>query len=167
MQVVSPPHIRWTSCRTGHSQSWCRGWTAILGPVEVLVNVAGVGVAAPLPTTSSADWNRIFAVNVTAMFLSCRAVLPGMLERGHCIIVNISSIARVVAVRERAAYTASKHAVVGLTRSVAADYAAPGIRANVLWLARRGRRGVAFLVSDGGRFMNGSAMVMDGGISAV
>jgi NAD(P)-dependent dehydrogenase (short-subunit alcohol dehydrogenase family) len=174
-----------------------------LGPVGVLCNVAGIGVAAPLLTTSTEDWDRIFALNVTAIFHACKAVLPGMLARGEGIIVNIASVAGVVAVRERAAYTASKSAVVGLTRSIAADYAAQGIRCNAIcpgtveteWIAKilasspdpeaaraamaarqlDGRmgspeevaEGVAFLVHDRGRFMNGSAMVMDGGLSAV
>ena len=176
---------------------------AAQGPIDILCNIAGVGVAEPLVTTATADWDRIFALNVRAVFLACRAVLPAMLDRGHGIIVNVSSIAGVVAVRERAAYTASKHAVVGLTRSLASDYAGRGIRANAIcpgtveteWIGKilagsadpeaarasmaarqlDGRMGspeevaagIAFLVSDEGRFMNGSAMVMDGGISAV
>jgi len=174
-----------------------------LGPVAVLCNVAGIGVAAPLLTTSTEDWDRVFAVNVSAIFHACKAVLPGMLARGEGIIVNIASVAGVVAVRERAAYTASKSAVLGLTRSIAADYAAQGIRCNAIcpgtveteWIGKilanapdpvaaraamsarqlDGRmgspeevaEGVAFLVHDLGRFMNGAAMVMDGGLSAV
>ena len=174
-----------------------------LGPVAVLCNVAGIGVAAPLLTTSTEDWDRIFAVNVSAIFHACKAVLPGMLARGEGIIVNIASVAGVVAMRERAAYTASKSAVLGLTRSIAADYAAQGIRCNAIcpgtveteWIGKilanapdpeaaraamsarqLDRRmgspeevaeGVAFLVHDRGRFMNGAAMVMDGGLSAV
>jgi NAD(P)-dependent dehydrogenase (short-subunit alcohol dehydrogenase family) len=174
-----------------------------LGAPDVLCNVAGIGVAAKLLETSAEDWERVFALNVTALFHACKAVLPGMLGRGVGIIVNIASVAGVVAVRDRAAYTASKFAVVGLTRSITADYAAQGIRCNAIcpgtveteWIgkilanapdpatARAGMaarqldgkmgspeevaEGVAFLVSDGARFMNGAALVMDGGLSAV
>jgi NAD(P)-dependent dehydrogenase (short-subunit alcohol dehydrogenase family) len=72
------------------------------------------------------------AVNVRGVFLGCRAALPGMLERGSGIIVNIASVAGLVAFPGRSAYTASKGAVLQLTRSIAADYARRGVRCTAL-----------------------------------
>jgi NAD(P)-dependent dehydrogenase (short-subunit alcohol dehydrogenase family) len=106
--------------------------TSDLGPQSLLVNDAGVGIAAPLLETSAQDWDRILAINLTAMFHTCRAVLPGMLDAGRGVIVNVASIAGVVGIKNRLAYTASKHGVVGLTRAIAADYAHLGIRCNAI-----------------------------------
>jgi NAD(P)-dependent dehydrogenase (short-subunit alcohol dehydrogenase family) len=106
--------------------------TSDLGPQSLLVNDAGVGVAAPLLETTPEDWDRIIAINLTAMFHTCRAVLPRMLDAGHGVIVNVASIAGVVGIKNRLAYTASKHGVVGLTRAIAADYAHLGIRCNAI-----------------------------------
>jgi NAD(P)-dependent dehydrogenase (short-subunit alcohol dehydrogenase family) len=103
-----------------------------LGPQSLLVNDAGVGVAAPLLETTPEEWDRIIAINLTAMFHTCRAVLPEMLDAGHGMIVNVASIAGVVGIKNRLAYTASKHGVVGLTRAIAADYAHLGIRCNAI-----------------------------------
>ena len=74
----------------------------------------------------------MIGVNLTGTFLVCRAVLPHMLARGDGIIVNVASVAGLVAFPGRCAYTASKGGVIQLTRSIAADYAARGIRANAL-----------------------------------
>jgi NAD(P)-dependent dehydrogenase (short-subunit alcohol dehydrogenase family) len=103
-----------------------------VGGCELLVNDAGIGVAATLLETTSDDWDRTMAVNVTAMFHTCKAVLPSMLEAGGGRIVNVSSIAGVVGLKNRLAYCASKHAVIGLTRAIAADYAHLGIRCNAI-----------------------------------
>ncbi|MEZ4455233.1 MAG: glucose 1-dehydrogenase [Gemmatimonadales bacterium] len=100
--------------------------------LDVLVNNAGVGVTGTVLDTSEADWDLLMRVNVKAMFLLSRAALLPMIARGRGVIVNTSSIAGVAAVKDRAAYTASKHAVVGLTRAMALDHVAAGIRINCI-----------------------------------
>jgi NAD(P)-dependent dehydrogenase (short-subunit alcohol dehydrogenase family) len=106
---------------------------AELGPVDVLCNNAGVmDRMAPVHAVGYDEWDRVFAVNIGGPFALCRAVLPGMVERGRGAVVNIASIAGVTGGRAGAAYTASKHAVVGLTRSIAWTYADCGIRCNAI-----------------------------------
>jgi NAD(P)-dependent dehydrogenase (short-subunit alcohol dehydrogenase family) len=103
-----------------------------IGPVDVLVNNAGVAASAPLAKTSLVDWEGQFAVNATAAFLCTRAVLPGMLERGTGSVLTVASTAGKVGARYTAAYTASKHAAVGLMRATAAEVAGTGVRANAV-----------------------------------
>ena len=102
------------------------------GEVDVLVNNAGAATSAPLRRTSLADWRRLLDVNATGAFLCTRAVLPGMLERGRGRIVTVASTAGLAGARYTAAYTASKHAAVGLTRAVAAEVAGTGVTANAV-----------------------------------
>jgi NAD(P)-dependent dehydrogenase (short-subunit alcohol dehydrogenase family) len=106
-----------------------------LGQIDVAANVAGITgsrAAAECHVTPVGEWTRVIAVNLTGPFLVCRAVLPHMLARGAGVIVNIASVAGLVAYPGRCAYTASKGGMVQLTRSIAADYAARGIRANAI-----------------------------------
>ena len=104
-----------------------------LGRIDILVNCAGIlDGYAPITETSDALWDRIMNVNLKGMFLVSRAVLPGMVARGNGAIVNISSIAGMVAGGGGAAYTASKHGVIGLTRQTSYDYGKHGIRANAI-----------------------------------
>jgi NAD(P)-dependent dehydrogenase (short-subunit alcohol dehydrogenase family) len=103
-----------------------------LGPVAALVNCAGIGLVATALEGDLASWQRVIDVNLTAPLLVSRAVLPSMLERGEGAIVNVSSVAAVVGVASRAAYCAAKAGLVGLTRSMAADFASRGIRVNAL-----------------------------------
>lgn len=103
-----------------------------IGAVDVLVNNAGVAAAAPLVKTSLADWEGQMAVNATAAFLCTRAVLAGMLERDEGSILTVASTAGKVGTRYTAAYTASKHAAVGLMRATAAEVAGTGVRANAV-----------------------------------
>lgn len=108
---------------------------ASLGPLDAVVNVAGItgsAAAAECHVTPVDEWRRVIDVNLTGPFVVCHAALPGMLERGGGAIVNVASIAGLVAFPGRCAYSASKGGVVQLTRSLAADYAGRGIRANAV-----------------------------------
>jgi NAD(P)-dependent dehydrogenase (short-subunit alcohol dehydrogenase family) len=103
-----------------------------VGPVDVLVNNAGVSTSAPLARTTRAEWDAQMAVNATGAFLCTRAALPAMVERGSGRIVTVASTAGVTGARYTAAYTTSKHAAVGLTRAVAAEVAGTGVTANAV-----------------------------------
>lgn len=105
---------------------------AELGPVDLLVNNSGIATSAPLARITLEEWNRILAVNATGTFLCTRAFLPGMMERGGGRVVNVASIAGVTGARYIAAYAASKHAVVGLTRAAAAEAASRGVTVNAV-----------------------------------
>jgi NAD(P)-dependent dehydrogenase (short-subunit alcohol dehydrogenase family) len=103
-----------------------------IGPVDVLVNNAGVSSSAPLARTGLDDWRALLDVNATGAFLCTRAVLPGMLERGSGRVVTVASTAGRAGARYTAAYSASKHAAVGLMRAVAAEVAGTGVTANAV-----------------------------------
>jgi NAD(P)-dependent dehydrogenase (short-subunit alcohol dehydrogenase family) len=173
-----------------------------IGAPEVLVNVAGIGVAATVLETSDEDWSRVLAVNLTGPFLTIRATLPLMLDRGSGVIVNIASVGGLVGLSRRAAYCASKAGLIGLTKAIAVDHAREGIRCVAIcpgtveteWIAKilanapdpvaareamsdrqlDGRMGtpeeiaamVSFVAGPNGRFINGAALVIDGGMTA-
>ena len=103
-----------------------------IGPVDVLVNNAGMGESAPLHHTTLESWQRHLDVNATGAFLCMRAVAGAMRKRGAGAIVTVASTAGRVGVPYTAAYTASKHAVIGLTRAVAAELAGTGVRVNAV-----------------------------------
>ncbi len=100
---------------------------------DIVCNTAGVlDGYRTVEQTSVADWEHILAVDLTSQFRIIKAVLPGMLAQSHGVFVNMSSIAGLVGGGGGIAYTAAKHAVIGLTKQLDLDYAAQGIRANAL-----------------------------------
>ncbi|WP_034287140.1 SDR family NAD(P)-dependent oxidoreductase [Amycolatopsis benzoatilytica] len=113
-------------------ESAVQAYFAQVGPVDVLVNNAGVSSSAPLAKTSVDEWRGQFEVNATGAFLCTRAVLPGMRERDFGRIVTVASTAGLAGARYTSGYTASKHAAVGLMRAVAAEVAGTGITSNAV-----------------------------------
>jgi NAD(P)-dependent dehydrogenase (short-subunit alcohol dehydrogenase family) len=126
-----------------------------VGPVDVLVNNAGVGWSAPLARTTMDDWSSHLDVNATGAFLCTRAVIGGMLERDSGRIVTVASVAGLVGARYTAAYAASKHAAIGLMRAAAAEVAGTGVTANAVcpsWVrTEMTRRSVERIVERTGR----------------
>lgn len=100
--------------------------------LDILVNNAGIGHVGSLLNTEAADLDRLHAVNVRGAFNLCKAFVPAMLERGQGSVINLASIAGIVAVRDRLAYTMTKHAIVGLTRALALDHSQTGVRFNAI-----------------------------------
>jgi meso-butanediol dehydrogenase / (S,S)-butanediol dehydrogenase / diacetyl reductase len=172
---------------------------AAAGAVGGLVNAAGVGSTTSAPDTPLETWERVMAVNARGTFLCCKHVIPHLRTRGSGAIVNIASIAGLVGLRNRAAYCASKGAVIALTRALALDHVGEGIRVNAVcpgtidtpWVRRliddageslgdlrarqpMGRLGtaaevagaVAWLLSADAAFSTGTALVLDGGLTA-
>ena len=113
-------------------ESAVHAYFAGLARVDVLVNNAGVAWSAPLVGTTLADWRAHLDVNATGAFLCTRSVLGGMIERGDGRIVTVASIAGLTGSRYTAAYTASKHAAIGLVRATAAEVAGTGVTANAV-----------------------------------
>jgi NAD(P)-dependent dehydrogenase (short-subunit alcohol dehydrogenase family) len=102
------------------------------GTVDVLVNNAGISSIGPAETTSAEEWRRVIDINLTGPFLLCQAFGARMLERGAGAIVNVASIAGLHGVSDRAAYNASKHGLIGLTRTLAAEWGGRGVRVNAV-----------------------------------
>lgn len=161
--------------------------------IDVLVNNAGVfdKYQASLDTPRE-RWDFLLAINLTSVFDMTNAVLPGMLKRGEGAVVNIASVAGIVAAKGGAAYTAAKHAVIGYTKHLASEYSKEGIRFNAVApgtivtplvagivdsiptdpvpLRRFGQpeevaEAVFFLADGKAGFVNGTTLTVDGGFT--
>ena len=164
------------------------------GGLDILVNNAGVGILAETPDVTDEEWRHLFAVNVDAVFYTCRAAIPQMRKKGGAI-VNVASISGLFGDYGFTAYNASKGAIINYTRAMAMDHARDGIRVNGIcpgYIAGTGltraikdtdawtslipmeRAGtpeemakvIAFLASDDSSYMTGAIVVADGGITA-
>jgi 2-keto-3-deoxy-L-fuconate dehydrogenase len=123
---------------------------AIAWEVDVLANVAGIGSTTTAPETPLAVWEDVFAVNARGTFLCCKHAIPGMIDRGGGSIVNVASAGGLVGLRNRAAYCASKGAVIAMTRALAVDHVAEGVRVNAVCPGTVDSPWVARLVEDAG-----------------
>lgn len=106
------------------------------GPLDILVNSAGIAHVGTLLSTSAEDLDRLYRVNVRGTFLCMQAALRSMEERGSGVILNMASIAATSGIKDRFAYSMTKGAVLAMTRSVARDYLQAGIRCNAISPAR-------------------------------
>jgi NAD(P)-dependent dehydrogenase (short-subunit alcohol dehydrogenase family) len=108
-------------------------WVAAeFGAADVLVNNAGVSLIARAESTSVAQWRRVMDVNLLAPFMLCRYLGTQMLERGRGSIVNVASVAGLAGIAHRSAYNASKHGLIGLTQTLAAEWGGRGVRVNAV-----------------------------------
>jgi meso-butanediol dehydrogenase / (S,S)-butanediol dehydrogenase / diacetyl reductase len=172
------------------------------GRLDILVNNAGIGIAATVDETDEDDWDRLMAVNLRGVFLGCKYAVRIMKRQGGGVIINMASVAGIVGVKNRAAYSASKAGVYGLTKAMAVDHAADGIRVNCIcpgtvdspWIGKiiagqpdpdavrksmearqlLGRMGTPeeiahaalYLAQDESAFVHGTALIIDGGLTA-
>ena len=104
----------------------------VVRDVDVLANVAGIGSTTAAPDTPLEVWDDVLDVNARGTFLCCKHAVPGMIERGGGSIVNMASVAGLVGLRNRVAYSASKGAVIAMTRALAVDHVADGVRVNAV-----------------------------------
>jgi NAD(P)-dependent dehydrogenase (short-subunit alcohol dehydrogenase family) len=102
------------------------------GGVDVLVNNAGVSLIAPVEDTTAAQWQRVMNINLLGPFLLCKYLGAQMLHRRSGSIVNIASVAGLAGISHRSAYNASKHGLIGLTRTLAAEWGGRGVRVNAV-----------------------------------
>lgn len=102
------------------------------GGLDILCNNAGIGSTTDVLGSTVEEWDRVFAVNARGTFLGTKYALPPMLDQGAGVIVNTASVAGMIGLKDRAAYCASKGAVIALTKQVAVQYAGTGVRCNCI-----------------------------------
>jgi NAD(P)-dependent dehydrogenase (short-subunit alcohol dehydrogenase family) len=102
------------------------------GRAEVLVNNAGISMISPAEKTSAQDYRRVLEINLVAPFLLAKAFGAKMLEAKRGSIINVASVAGLLGIADRAAYNASKHGLIGLTRTLAAEWGGRGVRVNAV-----------------------------------
>jgi NAD(P)-dependent dehydrogenase (short-subunit alcohol dehydrogenase family) len=102
------------------------------GRIDVLVNNAGISSIAPAEEITAAEWRRVMDINLLGPFLCCRAFGRIMLHQKSGSIINVASVAGLLGVADRAAYNASKHGLIGLTRTLAAEWGGRGVRCNAV-----------------------------------
>jgi NAD(P)-dependent dehydrogenase (short-subunit alcohol dehydrogenase family) len=111
-------------------------YVAEIGSIDILVNNAGIAHIGTVTSTTEADLQRIYDVNVKGVYLCSKAAVPRMVEAGGGVILNLASIASLIGLLDRFAYSMSKGAVLTMTRSIAVDYIKQGIRCNCVCPAR-------------------------------
>jgi len=102
------------------------------GRLDILFNNAGIVVQGTAEQTSEEEWDRQIAINLKGVFLGCKYAIPVMRAQGGGVIINMASVAGVIGIKNRAAYSASKGGVIGLTRALAADHVSENIRVNCI-----------------------------------
>ena len=102
------------------------------GRIDIVVNNAGIGVYGPLAEYSTEDWDRVMAVNARGTFLVCREAIPYLKQQESSFIVNVSSVVGIKGYANQAAYSASKHAVMGMTKALARELQEDGVRVHVV-----------------------------------
>lgn len=114
------------------AQSLIRAAVDRFGGLDILVNSQGIQRYGTVEETTEALWDEVMSVNVKSMFLTCHFAVPEMRKRGGGAIVNVSSVQGLATQKQVCAYSTSKSAIIGFTRTVAVDYAKEGIRANAV-----------------------------------
>src|SRR5919202_5508940 len=118
--------------RAAEVEALVRGVLQEWGGLDVMVNNAGIGVAGTTPETSEDDWERLMAVNLKGTFLGMKYAIPAIRDSGGGSIINISSVAALVGIPDRAAYSATKGGILALTKAAAIDHVSEGVRVNCI-----------------------------------